>query len=152
MSNGPYAWKADNSDPYTIVMDKVLNYEFATQQKISELAVDLKHLAPSTEIVRLEKEITRVEGRIDTEIEKVKRFSQNELHNSDVNNMKGFIRIWATIPPLIVTILAGCSYRVTDLPPKNWSRYNVSIWAVERGKDGEEETYAGAGDQQAERS
>ena len=35
--------------------------------------------------------------------------------------------------------------------PPSWSNWNVRPWAAQRGKDGQEETYAGAGDQQAER-
>ena len=40
--------------------------------------------------------------------------------------------------------------RRTDLPPKNWSKLNVSLGPQKGGQDGQEKTHAGAGDHQAE--
>ena len=41
-------------------------------------------------------------------------------------------------------------HNITDLPPKNWSKLNDSLGPQKEGRDGQEKTHAGAGDQQAQ--
>ena len=84
-------------------MDKILEYEKAPKEIIERLAILKEH----RQHVATDKDMMRLEGKIDTSVEMLKGFIQDAVSQSEIRTLKQFVRSWTTGAAIVIPVLTG---------------------------------------------
>ena len=84
-------------------MDKKLEYEKAPKEIVERLAILEEH----RQHVATDKDMMRLEGKIDTSVEMLKGFIQDAVSQSEIRTLKQFVRSWTTGAALVIPLLTG---------------------------------------------
>ena len=84
-------------------MDKILEYEKAPKEIIERLAILKEH----RQHVATDKDMMRLEGKIDTSVEMLKGFKQDAVSQSEIRTLKQFVRSWTTGAAIVIPVLTG---------------------------------------------
>ena len=84
-------------------MDNILEYEKAPKEIIERLAILEEH----RQHVATDKDMMRIEGKIDTSVEMLKGFIQDAVSQSEIRTLKQFVRSWTTGAAIVIPVLTG---------------------------------------------
>ncbi len=84
-------------------MDTILEYEKAPKEIIERLAILEEH----RQHVATDKDMMRLEGKIDTSVEMLKGFIQDAVSQSEIRTLKQFVRSWTTGAAIVIPVLTG---------------------------------------------
>ena len=84
-------------------MDTILEYEKAPKEIIERLAILEEH----RQHVATDKDMMRLEGKIDTSVEMLKGFIQDAVFQSEIGTLKQFVRSWTTGAAIVIPVLTG---------------------------------------------